>query len=252
MNWFNVQSLATTLTWGNGGPFTSKYLGFNQSSNNFWPRLQIPFWISHMFLMIWRQQKDSSTIQHPYTWSTSSWKLTEETVSITAQRSLHFAIIATCVTIDRCSHTESVFRLEFSNQSATFCNMYNCQNICWSCLRKWLSICLFKDSIVGRTLASSLLDFAVKNCHHNNRAVLKNNLQIIKTLTKVWKSRLDIPYKYVLNGLILSLTYSVFILLFSVTICFLLFIIFNLSVFVISDVLLPMAHLFWDQHLMLP
>ena len=39
MNCFHVQSLATTLTWGKGGPFTSEYRGFDQSSNNFWPRL---------------------------------------------------------------------------------------------------------------------------------------------------------------------------------------------------------------------
>ena len=39
MNCFHVQSLATTLTLGEVGPFTSEYLGFDQSSNNFWPRL---------------------------------------------------------------------------------------------------------------------------------------------------------------------------------------------------------------------
>ena len=38
---FHVQSLATTLTWGERGPFTNEYLGFDQSSNNFWSRLSL-------------------------------------------------------------------------------------------------------------------------------------------------------------------------------------------------------------------
>ncbi|XP_065059919.1 DNA-dependent protein kinase catalytic subunit-like isoform X2 [Rhopilema esculentum] len=61
----------------------------------------------------------------------------------------------------------------------------------------WSSTCIPEDTPVGQILASSLLDYMVKNCHHNNRAVLKNNLQVIKTLTSVWKERLTVPYKLV-------------------------------------------------------
>ena len=41
------------------------------------------------------------------------------------------------------------------------------------------------DSVVERTMANSLLEFMVKNCHHSNRSVLKNNLQIVKTMLQV-------------------------------------------------------------------
>eukprot|EP00794_Sanderia_malayensis_P010266 gene10266-11321_t len=61
----------------------------------------------------------------------------------------------------------------------------------------WSSTSIPEDSVVGRNMASSLLDVLLKNSHHNNRAVLKNNLQIIKTLTKVWKDRLDVTYRFI-------------------------------------------------------
>lgn len=54
-----------------------------------------------------------------------------------------------------------------------------------------------EDTVNGRNLASSVLDFLVKHCHHTNRSVLKNNLQVIKTLLEVWKDRLEIPYRLI-------------------------------------------------------
>ena len=53
------------------------------------------------------------------------------------------------------------------------------------------------DTAVDRTMATSLLEFMIKNCPHSNRSVLKNNLQIIKTMLQVWKERLTIPYQLI-------------------------------------------------------
>ena len=52
-----------------------------------------------------------------------------------------------------------------------------------------------KDSVVDRAMASRLLEFLMENCHHTNRSVLKNNLEVIKTLVEVWKDRIDVPTK---------------------------------------------------------
>lgn len=53
------------------------------------------------------------------------------------------------------------------------------------------------DTTVDRTMATSLLEFMIKNCPHSNRSVQKNNLQIIKTMLQVWKERLTIPYQLI-------------------------------------------------------
>ena len=61
----------------------------------------------------------------------------------------------------------------------------------------WSSTVVPEDTVSGRNLCSSLLDYLFRNCHHTNRSVLKNNLQIIQTLLKVWKDRLEISYKII-------------------------------------------------------
>ena len=68
---------------------------------------------------------------------------------------------------------------------------------CSANLLRYEHVIHFQDTVVGRNLASSLLDYLIRNCHHNNRGVLKHNLQVIKTLTKVWKNLLEINYKFV-------------------------------------------------------
>ena len=50
------------------------------------------------------------------------------------------------------------------------------------------------DTVIERTMATSLFEFMIKNCSHSNRSVLKNNLQIVKTMLQVWKERLTVPY----------------------------------------------------------
>ena len=61
----------------------------------------------------------------------------------------------------------------------------------------WSEVVIPEDTMVGRHLASSLFDFIVKYCYHKNSAVLKNNLHLVKTLTQVWKDRLEINYKLI-------------------------------------------------------
>ena len=56
---------------------------------------------------------------------------------------------------------------------------------------------VFQDEPVDRAMASRLLHFLVSNCYHESRMVLRNNLQVLKTLVEVWKNRFDIPYGYV-------------------------------------------------------
>jgi len=47
-------------------------------------------------------------------------------------------------------------------------------------------------SLVGR-----LMDFIVTHCHHDNRQVLRNNLDVLKTVVEVWRSTVHIPTAWV-------------------------------------------------------
>ena len=49
----------------------------------------------------------------------------------------------------------------------------------------------------GDETASTLLEYLMHNCHHDNRSVFRNNLEIIKTLMELWRDRLTVPTKYV-------------------------------------------------------
>ncbi|XP_066926586.1 DNA-dependent protein kinase catalytic subunit-like [Clytia hemisphaerica] len=61
----------------------------------------------------------------------------------------------------------------------------------------WSKTNIPPDTVVSRNMCSSLLEYLVKYTHHTNRSVLKNNLQVIKTLLQVWKDRLQIPYQLI-------------------------------------------------------
>ena len=45
----------------------------------------------------------------------------------------------------------------------------------------------------------------MQNCHHDNRSVFRNNLEIIKMLIELWRDRLQPPTKcvYIVHTLIL-------------------------------------------------
>lgn len=61
----------------------------------------------------------------------------------------------------------------------------------------WSSTVIPEDTVSGKNLASSILDYLLKFSHHTNRSVLKNNLQVIKTMLQAWKDRLEISYKII-------------------------------------------------------
>ena len=65
----------------------------------------------------------------------------------------------------------------------------------------WSSTVIPEDTVTGQNLASSLLEYMFKYAHHTNRAILKNNLQIIKTMMQVWKDRLEVSYKIIYDFL---------------------------------------------------
>ncbi|PIK41530.1 putative DNA-dependent protein kinase catalytic subunit [Apostichopus japonicus] len=50
-------------------------------------------------------------------------------------------------------------------------------------------------------LASQLLRFLMLNVHHAKRAILRNNLEVVKTLVELWKPVLDIPTSVIYNYL---------------------------------------------------
>ena len=53
-----------------------------------------------------------------------------------------------------------------------------------------------QDSSADRVMASRLCEYLMKHCHHDDRRVLKNNLEVLKTLVEVWRSRVHVPTKY--------------------------------------------------------
>jgi DNA-dependent protein kinase catalytic subunit len=50
-------------------------------------------------------------------------------------------------------------------------------------------------------LASQLLEFLMMNCSHNTRAVLRNNLEVIKCLVESWKGSLSVPSRMIYENL---------------------------------------------------
>ncbi|CAD5112585.1 DgyrCDS1798 [Dimorphilus gyrociliatus] len=58
----------------------------------------------------------------------------------------------------------------------------------------WHEVAVPENNIVDRTMSSKLLLYLIKNCHHETRAVLRNNLEVLKTLVEVWRNSLDVPY----------------------------------------------------------
>ena len=46
-----------------------------------------------------------------------------------------------------------------------------------------------------RYLASRLLEYCMRNAHHSNRGVFRNNLEIVRTIVECWKNCLQVPTK---------------------------------------------------------
>jgi DNA-dependent protein kinase catalytic subunit len=63
-------------------------------------------------------------------------------------------------------------------------------------LLSWASTAIPQE---GDETASRLLEYLMHNCHHDNRSVFRNNLEIVKTLMELWRDRLTVPTKVVFN-----------------------------------------------------
>ena len=46
--------------------------------------------------------------------------------------------------------------------------------------------------------ASRLLEYLMQKCHHDNRSIFRNNLEIINTMLELWREKLQAPTKYIL------------------------------------------------------
>ncbi|XP_078611931.1 DNA-dependent protein kinase catalytic subunit-like isoform X2 [Branchiostoma floridae x Branchiostoma japonicum] len=61
----------------------------------------------------------------------------------------------------------------------------------------WAAVAVPEDSAMGRALTSRLLQFLMANTFHKNRAVMRNNLELIKTAVECWKGRMEVPTKVI-------------------------------------------------------
>ncbi|XP_023688567.2 DNA-dependent protein kinase catalytic subunit isoform X1 [Paramormyrops kingsleyae] len=61
----------------------------------------------------------------------------------------------------------------------------------------WTSIATPKGNTKDEVLANWLLEFLIKNCFHQRRAVFRHNLEIIKIVVECWKDCLNVPYSLI-------------------------------------------------------
>eukprot|EP00106_Octopus_bimaculoides_P010915 XP_014778357.1 PREDICTED: DNA-dependent protein kinase catalytic subunit-like [Octopus bimaculoides] len=52
-----------------------------------------------------------------------------------------------------------------------------------------------RDTSKERYVASSLVQFIIRNIYNANRTIFRNNLKLLEALVGLWKARIDIPYK---------------------------------------------------------
>ncbi|XP_015750341.1 PREDICTED: DNA-dependent protein kinase catalytic subunit-like [Acropora digitifera] len=92
--------------------------------------------------------------------------------------------------------TELILRMKDSEQPGTEGINYFIVDLVVTML-SWNSTALPED----RYLTSKLLEFVMTRAQHRNRSVFKNNLEIIKTMVEIWKSRLEVPSKVIVDNL---------------------------------------------------
>jgi hypothetical protein len=51
----------------------------------------------------------------------------------------------------------------------------------------------FRVTTFQAYLVRQVIEFIVDNCHHENSQVLRNNLEILKTLVEVWRPSVEVP-----------------------------------------------------------
>lgn len=58
-------------------------------------------------------------------------------------------------------------------------------------LMSWHSVSLPQAS--EKKLINRLFEALIRRCYHENRAILKNNLELIKTMTELWREFIEVP-----------------------------------------------------------
>ncbi|XP_072167838.1 DNA-dependent protein kinase catalytic subunit-like [Diadema setosum] len=64
-------------------------------------------------------------------------------------------------------------------------------------LLDWSSVAIPQD----QRLASRVLEFLMLHCHHESRAIMKNNLEVIKTLVECWRTVIQVPTRVIYDSL---------------------------------------------------
>lgn len=64
-------------------------------------------------------------------------------------------------------------------------------------LLSWHSISIPEQS--EKKLISRLFQNLMRRCYDENRAILKNNLELLKTMTECWKDAIEVPSQVIYN-----------------------------------------------------
>ena len=60
--------------------------------------------------------------------------------------------------------------------------------------RMIVEACL-QESAEAKAMATRLVEFLVACVYHETRSIMRNNLEMLKTLLECWKGRIDLPYQ---------------------------------------------------------
>ncbi|XP_068717854.1 DNA-dependent protein kinase catalytic subunit-like isoform X1 [Montipora capricornis] len=92
--------------------------------------------------------------------------------------------------------TELILRMKESDQPGSEGINYFIVDLVVTML-SWNNTAIPED----RHLTNKLLEFMMSRTQHRNRSIFKNNLEIIKSMVEVWKSRLEVPTKMIFDNL---------------------------------------------------
>ncbi|KAL8588517.1 hypothetical protein ACOMHN_043866 [Nucella lapillus] len=65
----------------------------------------------------------------------------------------------------------------------------------------WHDHAIPQDSAEEKAMASRLVEFLVDSVYHPTRSILRNNLEMLKTVLTCWKGRIELPYQQVFKQL---------------------------------------------------
>jgi len=64
----------------------------------------------------------------------------------------------------------------------------------------WHTVAVPQDNYGDRAMVGNLVRFLARNCHHDNRSVLRNNLEVLKALFEVWRASVEVPTKILFDN----------------------------------------------------